>query len=423
MTLLHGREFLNTPGPTTVPDRVLRAMHRPAVDIYGSELLGTTQRCLDGLRTIFRTDGEIYIYAASGHGAWEAALSNCLSRGEKVLVLESGMFAEVWGEMARVLGIETEALPSQPRRATDPDDLERRLRADGAGEIKAVLAVQIDTAAGLVNDIEAIGRAMANAGHDALLMVDTVASLACMPFEMDAWGVDVAVAGSQKGLMVPPGLGFVAAGDRARARHRKADLVTRYWDWTMRDGPEHYMKYCGTPPEHLLFGLSEALDMLREEGLANVVGRHATLAAAARAAVAEWSRGAVMAFNAVEPAERADSVTTVRMTAQDPGRLIDFCRETCGVTLGVGIGPVLSGKAFRIAHMGHINAPMLLGTLATVETALIALDIAHGEGGIVAAARSLSDALAESRAGDGGGAVAKVAARTRHGIARIRASS
>ena len=266
MTLASGREFLSIPGPTTVPDAVLAAMHRPAIDIYSGALLEVTTSCLADLRRVFRTEGRVYIYAANGHGAWEAALVNVLSRGDAVLVLESGVFAVVWGEMARVLGLEVETLPGGWRRAVDPAALEARLRADGAGRIKAVLVVQVDTASGVVNDIPAIRQAMDAAGHDALLMVDVIASLATMPFEMDGWRVDVAVAGSQKGLMTPPGLSFVAAGP-AVAVHRTAGLRTRYWDWTEREGPQHYQKYCGTPPEHLLFGLRKALDLLLEEGL------------------------------------------------------------------------------------------------------------------------------------------------------------
>jgi len=393
MSVRHGREFLSIPGPTNVPDRVLRAMHRPAIDIYAGEMVETTMSCLADLKPIFRTSGETYIYAANGHGAWEAALTNCLSRGEKVLVLESGVFAIVWGEMARFIGLETEVLDSRPRRAVDPDALEARLRADTEGEIKAVMTVQIDTASGVGNDIPALRKAIDNAGHDALLLVDTIASLGCMPFEMDAWGVDVTVAGSQKGLMVPPGLSFVAAGAKARERHESADLKTRYWDWTMREGEEHYMKHCGTAPEHMLFGLREALDMIAEEGLDNAIRRHALLADATRAAVSRWAEGGAMTFNIAEPGERSNSVTTVRMEPEDAAALLRFCNEQCGVVVGIAIGQELSGKGIRIAHMGHTNAPMVLGTLAVIETALKALGLPHGAGGVEAAAESLASAL------------------------------
>ena len=398
MTVKSGREFLAIPGPTTVPDEVLAAMHRPAVDVYGDELVDVTMTCLAGLKRVFRTEGEVYVYPANGHGGWEAALTNCLSRGDKVLVLGSGMFAEAWGEMADVLNVGVEVLRAPPRRAVDPQALVERLRADRAGELRAVLAVQVDTAAGVVNDVPAIARAVEAAGHPALLMIDVIASLGCMPFEMDAWGVDVAVGGSQKGLMSPPGLAFTAASERARTVHRSADLVTRYWDWTFREGPEHYQKYCGTAPEHLMFGLRRALEMLFAEGMENVFRRHALLAGATRAAVARWAEGGAVEFNVTEPSERADSLTTLRFNGCDPRELAAFCRDRCGVVLGYGIGQGMAGRAMRIAHMGHVNAPMMLGTLGVVELGLTALGIPRGmRSGVAAAAAALGEALAEDR--------------------------
>jgi len=385
MTVRNGREFLSIPGPTTVPDEVLSAMHRPAIEIYSGALEDITTTCLEDLRRVFRTRGRTYIYAANGHGAWEAALVNVLSRGDKILILESGQFAVSWGETAAMLGIEVERLPGDWRRAVDPAAVEARLREDKAGEIKAVLVVQVDTASAAVNDIPAIRKAMDAAGHPALLMVDAIASLATMAFEMDDWGVDVAVTGSQKGLMTPPGLSFVAAGDKAVAAHRDAGLRTRYWDWTAREGDLHYHKYCGTPPEHMLFALRKALDLLFEEGLENVFERHRLLAEAVRRAVGVWAEGGALEFNVTDPAERADAVTTVLMNdGHDPRSLLDYCDRKCGVVLGIGIGDS-SGKAFRIAHMGHINAPMILGTLGGVEIGLGALGIPHGKGGIQAA--------------------------------------
>ncbi len=385
MTVRNGREFLSIPGPTTVPDEVLSAMHRPAIEIYSGALEDITTSCLEDLRRVFRTRGRTYIYAANGHGAWEAALVNVLSRGDKVLVLESGIFALGWGEMAAMLGVEVERLPGDWRRAVDPAAVEARLREDKAGEIKAVLVVQVDTASAVVNDIPAIRKAMDAAGHPALLMADAIASLGTMVFEMDDWGVDVAVTGSQKGLMTPPGLSFVAAGDKAVAAHQNAGLRTRYWDWTVREGDLHYHKYCGTPPEHMLFALRKALDLLFEEGLENVFERHRLLAEAVRRAVGVWAKDGALEFNVTEPAERADAVTTVLMNdGRDPKSLLDYCDRKCGVVLGIGIGDS-SGKAFRIAHMGHINAPMILGTLGVVEIGLGALGIPHGKGGVQAA--------------------------------------
>ena len=384
MSVANGREFLAIPGPTNIPDAVLAAMHRPATDIYSGDMLSITRTLLEDLPKIFRTTGKTYIYAANGHGGWEAAISNVLSRGETILVLESGLFAVGWGEMARIMGVKIEVLKGDWRRAVDPAAVTQRLKADTSHEIKAILAVQIDTASGVVNDIQAIRKAIDAAGHPGLFMVDCVASLGCMPFDMDGWGVDIAMAGSQKGLMTPPGLAFTAGNERAHAAHQKADLRTRYWDWTFRQGEVHYQKYGGTPPQHLLFALRKALDMLLAEGLDHAARRHALLAEATRRAVARWTEGHVLDFNVRNAAERANSVTTILLGGRDPRQLFDYCRNKCGVVLGVGIGD-LSGKAFRIAHMGHVNAPMVFGVLGAVEMALTALDIPRGQGGVQAA--------------------------------------
>jgi len=399
MTLRNGRQFLSIPGPTTVPDEVLQAMHRPAIDIYGGEgggeLLQITTSCLADLKKIFQTKGDTYIYVANGHGAWQGAVSNVLSRGDTVLVLESGRFAIGWGEMARSMGVKIDVLPGDWQHAVDPAKVEKKLRADKKGKIKAVLVVQIDTASGCVNDIPAIRKAMDAAGHDALLMVDTVASLACMPFKMDAWGVDVAVGGSQKGLMTPPGLGFVAAGPRAKKAHQNANLTTSYWDWTARDMDEHYRKFCGTPPVQLLFALRKAMDMVLQEGLKNIFRRHALLAGATHAAVEVWRQGGALDFNMTNPKQRSASVTTLRLRDDlRPEPIRAFCFDNLGVTLGLGIGD-LSGKAIRIAHMGHVNAPMMLGTLGSLEIALDVLGLTDegSKGGIVAATGYLANAL------------------------------
>jgi len=388
MTVAKGREFLSIPGPTNVPDAVLAAMQRPAIDIYSGEMVGITDSCLADLKELFRTRGRTYIYAANGHGGWEAAASNVLSRGDTVLVLESGRFALGWGEMAKMMGVEMEVLKGDWRRAVDPAAVTERLKRDKAHAIKALLIAQIDTASGVANDIAAIRMAMDAAKHPALLMVDCVASLGCMPFDMDGWGVDVAMAGSQKGLMTPPGLAFVAANDRARQVHKSAGLRTLYWDWTFREGEMHYQKYCGTPPEHLLFALRKAIDILKEEGLPAAIRRHELLAEATRSAVAKWAEGQVLTFNITNPVERANSITCVLMQGRDPQPLLDYARQKCGVVLGVGLGD-LDGKAFRIAHMGHTNAPMVLGTLGAVEMGLKALGIPHGAGGVQTAVEYL----------------------------------
>src|ERR1700688_2706639 len=387
------RGFLAIPGPTTMPDEVLRAMHRPALDIYSDQMTNLTESLLADLSKLFATKGRSYIYIANGHGAWEAVLSNVLSRGDKVLVLESGRFAIGWGNAAAAMGAEVEVLKGDWRRAIRPDEVEARLRADKDHTIKAILAAQVDTASGAYNDIEAIGKAIKASHHPALFMVDTVASLGCMPFEMDKWGIDVAMSGSQKGLMTPPGLGFVAANDRAREVHKKADLRTPYWDWTEREGSEHYRKYAGTAPVHLLFALRQAVDMLFAEKLENVFLRHRLLAEAVRRAVAVWAEGQVLGFNIAEASERSNTVTTVMMAdSHDPDALHRYCKEQCGVVLGVGIGD-LQGQAFRIAHMGHVNAPMILWTLGVIEVGLHALQIPHGKGGTEAAIDWLGESV------------------------------
>jgi alanine-glyoxylate transaminase/serine-glyoxylate transaminase/serine-pyruvate transaminase len=391
MTVRAGRELLALPGPTNIPDEVLQAMHRPALDIYSSEMVQLTEGLLSDLSRLFATTGHSYIYIANGHGAWEATLSNVLSRGDKVLVLESGRFAINWGNAAAAMGAEVERLKGDYRRAVRPAEVEERLRQDKSHSIKAVLVVQVDTASGVVNDIEAIGKAIKASGHPALYMVDAVASLGCMPFEMDKWGIDVAMSGSQKGLMTPPGLGFVAANDRAREVHKKANLRTPYWDWTEREGPEHYRKYAGTAPVHLLFALRKAINMLSEEGLPHAFERHRLLAEAVRRAVAVWSEGQALGFSITDPRERANTVTTITLAdGHDPAVLQRYCKEKCGLVLGTGIGE-LQGKAFRIAHMGHVNAPMMLGTLGVVDVALKALGIPHGKGGTEAAIEWLGE--------------------------------
>jgi alanine-glyoxylate transaminase / serine-glyoxylate transaminase / serine-pyruvate transaminase len=390
MSLRTGREFLAIPGPTTIPDEVLRAMHRPAVDMYSPSLIALTESLLHDLSRLFGTSGRCYIYIANGHGAWEAALTNVLSKGNKILVLESGRFALDWGDAAARLGVEVEVLNGDWRRAVRPEEVRARLSEDGAGMIRAILATHIDTSSGVVNDIAAIGAAIKAARHNALLIVDAVASLGCVPVEMDSWGVDVALSGSQKGLMSPPGLSFVAVSERGREAHQSAGLRTPYWDWTSRDGQSHYQKYAGTPPEHLMFALRQALDMLFAERLDNVFLRHHLLAEAVRRAVGIWKQENALDFNIVEPSERSDAVTTVLM--DDPDRLHDYCKVRCDVVLGAGFGQ-MKGRAFRIAHMGHVNAPMVLGTLGVIELGLAALQIPHGRGGVQAAIDYLSEAV------------------------------
>ena len=384
------REFLHTPGPTHIPDRVLNAMHRQPYDLADPRFLELALSCFEDLKAVFRTEGEIFLYASNGHGGWEAALTNLFEPGDRVLLPDVGHFSWGWARHARAFGLEVLSPAGDRRRALDPQVVEDALRRDEAGAIKAVLAVQTDTATGITSDIPAIRAAIDAAGHPALLVVDVIASLAAAPFAMDDWGVDVAIGASQKALMGPPGLAAVAASRRAvelaagRAGHRY------YWDWRIRSEREMYRRFCGTAPEHTLFGLREALDILAETGLEAVIARHAKLAGAVQAAVAAWASAGALDFNALEPAERSASVTTVLVPEGIDGQAFrDSVRDEHGVALGGGLG-TLDGRAFRIGHLGCLNAPMILGCLATVESALIQWSIPHGDDGLRAAVETLA---------------------------------
>ena len=390
---MRGRNFLMTPGPTTIPDRVLAAMHRPAVDLVDSDFMALTESCFADLARVFRTDSRVFVYASNGHGAWEAALANLIGEGDLVLAPTTGVFSWAWGRLAGDLGAEVEELEGDWRSAFDPGRIEERLRADSEHRIKAVLAVQTDTATSVTSDIAAVRRALDASRHPALLMADVVASLGTVDFRMDDWGVDVAVAGSQKGLMTPPGLAFTAVSPRALERSRSAGIRRGYWDWVRRmDSEEFYMKFFGTPPEHLIWGLREALDMLFEEGLEIAFARHRRLADAVHAAVGVWGRGGALELNAVNPVERATSVTTIRVAkGVDANRLRLVARDELDISLGYGLGP-LDGKAFRIGHMGWINEPMLLGALGGVEMAMQACGVPYHKGGVTAAVDTLTAA-------------------------------
>ena len=367
-------------------------MHGPAVvDIYSGPLLALTDGLLHDIARVFNTTGRAYIYITNGHGAWEAAVTNVLSKGDKILVLESGRFAVNWGAAAGRMGVEVETLKGDIRRAVRPAELEARLKADegrddqgrhGGANRHRVGRGQRHSGDGAGDSRGEARRAVhGRCGRFPGLRAVRYGRLGRRCPAMSA---------SQKGMMTPPGLGFVAANARAREIHKTAGLRTPYWDWTEREGDAHYQKYCGTPPEHLLFGLRQALDMLFAEGLENVFRRHSLLAEAVRRAVGVWSKREAIDFNIIEPGERSDTVTAVRSNGHDPQRLRAYCNENCGVILGHGIGD-LTGKAFRIAHMGHVNAPMILGTLSVVEMALGALGIPHGKGGTQAAIDWLSD--------------------------------
>ena len=384
------REFLHTPGPTHIPDRVLNAMHRQCLDLADPELETLAVSCFEDLKSMFRTSGEVFLYSSNGHGGWEAALANLFEPGDLVLVPEAGQFSRGWAAHAEALGLEVQATLGSWREALDPQAVEDALRADGQGRIKAVLAVQTDTATGITSDLQAIRQAIDACGHPALLVADVVASLAAAPFEMDAWGIDVAIGASQKALMGPPGLAMVAVSERTQALAAGKAGHRCYWDWRTRSQAELYRRFCGTVPEQALFGLREALDILAEEGLEAVIRRHARLAGAVQATVSVWAEAGALEFNALVPEQRSVSVTTVLVPeGVDAQAFRDFAREELKVALGGGLGP-LEGKAFRIGHLGCLNEPMILGCLAGVETALLRRGIPHGEGGLRAAVESLA---------------------------------
>lgn len=393
MKLNKGRVLTAMPGPSVIPDRVLAAMHRAMPNIYEGELIDTSMSVFDDLPKLARTSGKAFMAISNGHGAWEMALTNTLSRGDKVLVLESGRFAIGWGDQADVLGCEVEILHTPEREAVDPGAVEERLRADKEHSIKAILVVQVDTASGVWNDIAAIRRAIDAAGHPALYMVDCIASLGCVEYLMDEWGVDVTVSGSQKGLMVPPGLGLVWAGAKALAAHAQANMRTPYWDWTRRMSENaHYLRYCGTAPIQHIYGMRAAIDMLEEEGLENVWARHAVFADAVRAAIAAWSAPGGLAFNIIDPAHRSNSTTTILTGDINGERLRTICEAGAGLTLGIGLGE-FAGRSFRIGHMGHLNPPMVLGTLAVVEAALTHMGAPMTSSGTTAATKVIAAAL------------------------------
>ncbi|MEQ8604509.1 MAG: aminotransferase class V-fold PLP-dependent enzyme [Marivibrio sp.] len=395
-TVRRGRDFLMVPGPTPVPERILNAMHRQPVDFSGPDFVALCDRLFEEVKQVFETEHAVFLYTANGHGAWEAALANTLSPGDAVLIPEVGQFSEGWRDMAQALGVEARTIPNDWRRPIDPNRVEEALRADADGAIKAVLMVHTDTAASVTSDVAAVRRAIDASGRDPLFMVDTIASLGTTEYRMDAWGVDVTVAASQKGLMLPPGLAMVAANEKAKRVGLQAKTPRRYWDWIEREKGQHYQRFCGTAPELMIFGLDEALAMLREETLAGAVQRHGRLARAVRAAVEAWSAGGVLSFNALEPASRADSVTTVLVPEGfDPESVRRLARESFGVSISGGLGR-FQGKAFRIGHMGDINEPMVLGGLAALETAMRRLGVSIGSGALDAAIESLAQDPLES---------------------------
>lgn len=397
MTLAHGRHFQAIPGPSAMPEEVLAAMHRDAPNIYEGSLIDVTLRVEERLKAVARAPkAEVIIYITNGHGAWEGALINLFSPGDKVLALYTGRFARGWADMAKALRVGIEEIDFGARSPVDPQRVEDALRRDKS--IKAVLMVQTDTASSVRNDVLGVRRAIDAAGSDALFLVDCIASLGCEPYEMDAWGVDVTVAASQKGLMTPPGIGLNYVGEKARAARKSAALVTPYWDWEPRINPSvFHARFCGTPPTHHLYGLDAALGMIEREGLENVWERHRRLSGAVHAAVEAWGGGGSWELNIPDPAHRSWAVSAIR-TGIDANGLRSYCDAELDLTLGVGIS-LSSGAVgvretgmFRIGHMGHLNPPAILGTLATIETAMEALRLERGAGAVEAAAKSLARA-------------------------------
>ncbi|MEL6503935.1 MAG: aminotransferase class V-fold PLP-dependent enzyme [Pseudomonadota bacterium] len=398
MSLNHGPLTLAIPGPSVMPERVLRAMHRASPNIYEGELIDLVDGLFPDLKAVARTQHHVALYIANGHGAWEASLANTLVAGDRVLVLATGRFGPGWAEMAEKRGIIVETLDFGMHAAADPQTVEDFLRKPENADIKAVLTVQADTATSVINDIPALREAITSAGHDALYMVDCIASLGCDRFEMDEWGVDLMVAGCQKGLMTPPGMAFVYFNDKANEARKRCE-PGGYWDWTPRFGGEYfYQKFGGTAPTHHLYGLREALTMLvHEEGMENVWARHETIAHAIWDAVDAWGTGqnSGLHHNIEDRKDRSRAVSTIATGPDDAKRLREWCENQAGLTLGIGLGfgePNSNewNRRFRIGHMGHQNVPMTMGALGTIQTALQALAIPHGSGALEAAGARLA---------------------------------
>ena len=391
MTHRSGRHFLQIPGPTNVPDRVLRAMDMPTMDHRGPEFGVLGREILDGLREVFQTRQPVIIYPASGTGAWEAALANTMSPGDRVLMCETGQFATLWHRMATRLGLATEFIPTDWRRGADAAAIEARLREDRDHAIKAVCVVHNETSTGCTSRIALVRRAIDAAKHPALLLVDTISSLASIDYRHDEWGVDVTVAGSQKGLMLPPGLSFNAVSDKALAASQSARMPRSYWSWDEMLAANRTGYFPYTPATNLLYGLREALAMLREEGLKNVFARHDRHAEATRRAVRAWGLEILCAV----PEEYSSSLTAVMVPAgHDADHVRKVILDKFDMSLGTGLGKV-AGKVFRIGHLGDFNDLTLMGTLAGVEMGLELAGVPHRKAGVRAAMDYLAECAAQ----------------------------
>jgi alanine-glyoxylate transaminase/serine-glyoxylate transaminase/serine-pyruvate transaminase len=386
-----GRQFFNNPGPTNIPDRVLRAMDRPVMDFMSEEFLAIQHACHAGVKRVMKTDQTLYMYTATGHGAWEAALCNLFSPGETVLMVESGYFSESWTQMGVNLGIKVEKLGADWRKGVDIARLTERLARDRQHEIKAVLVVHNETATGMFVPMPEVRRALDEAKHPALLLSDTISSLASLEYKMDAWGIDVTVGGSQKGLMLPTGMSLTGVSKKALEVSAKARMPRHYWNWNLMNGRQP-QAFVGTAPVHMFYGLQESLRMIEEESLDQVISRHTRLGEATRAAVRTWGAdGKGPQLFCQSPDRLSNSVTTVMMPE---GVSSDGLRKAAidryNLSLGGGLGPLM-GKVFRIGHMGDLNEPMLLGCLATTELAMKTAGVPFAPGGVDAAIKSLAN--------------------------------
>ncbi len=392
-TLRRGRHFYANPGPTNIPDSVLHAVAHTSIDFNDPEFFAVYQASVAGLKRVLRTQHEVFLYTASGHGAWEATLVNLCSPGDTILMLESGYFSESWASMARRFGLRVETVAADWRRGVDLADVTAALRADAGHHIRAICAVHNETSSGMALPLADLRRAIDAAGHPALLLADTISSLGSFDFRMDDWGVDAVVGGSQKGLMLPTGFSFTAASPKALAAHAKASLPRFFFDWTTMLQRPH-RSFTGTVPTTLFYGLAESIRLLEEEGLEAVFARHARLAEGVRRAVRVWAGNDGPEFFCLDPARRSNTVTAVLMPEgmnAEPVRRIAL--ERFNVSIGGGLGR-LGGKVFRIGHLGDLNEPMVLGTLAAVEMSLGLAGVPHGSGGVAAAMAWFAEAAA-----------------------------
>ena len=386
-----GERLLHAPGPTHVPPEVLAAMHRQPMDHADPRLDAVIANCEAGIKRLLQTSAaEIFLYACNGHGVWEATTENLLAPGQAALIPSTGHFSEQWALQLEATGRRAVRTAYRAGYPVDPGSVEKALREDTRREIVAVFAVHTDTASGITHDIAAIRAAIDAAGHPALLVADVVASLAAAPFAMDALGVNVAVGASQKGLMCPPGLGFIAVDARAMQVSERNPAPRYYWDWKRRRGSYSYQKFCGTPPQNLLYGIEAALGLIAREGLEAVIARHALLARAVRAAVERWASEGAMRLHCRVPEACSSSVTTIEVREGiDVEALRSLARERFQVAFAGGLGP-FSGRALRIGHLGDLNAAMILGCLAGVEAAMLAAGIPFGRDGVAHAAAGLA---------------------------------